>query len=91
MFELVPRLCYCDSPDDPFFKYQFQLWFEPEAHYRRWHQAECVSGFLDGYMNVCQSLLDPAEKEWACGKPIGINFDLANADSQDHELAVAYT
>ena len=89
-FELVPRLCYRDSPDDPFFEYQFQLWFEPEAHYGRWRRAERVAGLLDGYTNVCQSLLETAEKEWACGEPIGIKFDLANADSRDRELAIAY-
>lgn len=52
---------------------------------------ERVAGILEGYMNVCQLLLKPASEEWACGEPIGINFDLANADSQDHELAIAYT
>ena len=86
----MPHLCYCDSPDDPFFEYQFQLWFEPEAHYGRWHWAEHVAGLLDGYINVCQSLLDPAGKDWAGGEPIGINFDLANMDSRDRELAIAY-
>ncbi len=89
-FELVPRLCYRDSPDDPFFEYQFQLWFEPEAHYGRWRRAERVAGILDGYTNVCQLLLEPANKEWACGEPIGIKMDLANADDQDRELAIAY-
>jgi hypothetical protein len=89
-FELVPRLCYRDSPDDPFFEYQFQLWFELKAHYGRWRRAERVAGILEGYTNVCQLLLEPANKEWACGEPIGIKFDLVNADSQDRELAVAY-
>ena len=35
-FELMPHLCYRDSPDDSFFEYQFQIWFELEAHYGRW-------------------------------------------------------
>ena len=89
-FDLVPRLCYRDSPDDPFFEYQFQIWFEPEAHYGRWRRAECTAGLLDGYTNVCHLLIEPAKNEWACGKPIGINFDPSEADEQDRELATAY-
>ena len=79
-FDLVPRLCYCDSPDDPFFKYQFQIWFEPEAHYGRWHRAERTAGLLDGYTNVCHLLIEPAKNEWASGEPIGINFDPSEVD-----------
>ena len=89
-FELVPCLCYCDSPDDPFFEYQFQIWFKLEAHYGRWHHAEHTAGLLDGYTNICHLLLEPMKEEWACGEPIGINFNPADVDDQDRELAIAY-
>ncbi len=89
-FELVPRLCYRDAPDDPFFEYQFQIWFELEAHYGRWRRAERAAGLLEGYTNVCRLLLEPAKEDWACGEPIGINFDPIEATDQDRELAVAY-
>ena len=82
-FELVPRLCYCDSPDNPFFEYQFQIWFELEAHYGRWHRTEHTARLLDGYTNVCHLLLEPTKEEWACGEPIGINFNPTNVDDQD--------
>ena len=89
-FELVPRLCYCNSPDDPFFEYQFQIWFKLEAHYGRWRHAEHTAGLLDGYTNICHLLLEPMKEEWACGEPIGINFNPTDVDDQDRELAIAY-
>ena len=88
--DLIPCLCYHNSPDDPFFEYQFQIWFEPEAHYGRWHRTEHTAGLLDGYTNVCHLLLEPAKNEWACSEPIGNNFDPSKADDQDRELATAY-
>ncbi len=89
-YELVPRLCYRDDPDAPLFEYQFQLWFDAEAHYIRWRRAERVSGLLDGYTNVSRLLLEPTKEEWACGEPIGIDLDTANVDIQDRDLAIAY-
>ena len=90
-FMLVPRLHYQDAPDDPLFKYQFQIWFALQAHYAGWHCIERIAGLLGGYVNACYHLQHPDKDDWPCGKPVGIEFDPTNANDKDKELALAYT
>jgi hypothetical protein len=90
-FELVPRLCYQVTPDDLPFEYQFQCWFAPQAHYARWRRIERVTGLLEGYTNACYQFLHPGGSEWPCGKPIGFESNLTDADDGDRDLALAYS
>ena len=89
-FTLVPRLSFQDSSDDPPFEYQFQIWFTPQAHYARWRRIERVTGLLGGYLNACHRLRNPDSDDWLRGEPVGIEFDIENADEKDKNLAIAY-
>lgn len=89
-FSLVPRLLYRVTENDPPFEYQFQIWFEPQAHYARWRRIERVASLLDGYVNACHQLLHPGSKEWPCGDPLGIEFEHATAHPKNRDLALAY-
>ena len=72
------------------FKFQFQLWFDPKAHQARWHHIERIVGQLEEYVNAGHLLLNPDETAWRYGKPVGIKFELTDAQTQNRDLALAY-
>lgn len=90
VYQLVPRLLYLDHDESKVFELQFQAWFELEAHYARWRRIERVISLLAGYINACHLLLNPGNKNWFCGEPIGIQFDPSNPDERDKGLVLAY-
>jgi hypothetical protein len=54
------------------FKFQFQPWFDLEAHQARWCRIERIIGLLEGYINVGHLLLNPEQRAWHLGDPVGI-------------------
>jgi hypothetical protein len=52
MYQILPNLCFLLTQASEPFEYQFQPWFDPEAHQARWHHAEQVTGQLEGYINI---------------------------------------
>ena len=87
--DLVPRLCYKISSEDPPFFFQLLPFFSPSALRARWCCIARVAVLLEGYINLCTRLLHPAA-EWARGVPVGIHFDSDSATSEDGKLARAY-
>ena len=75
----------------PPFKFQFQPWFDLEAHQARWHHIEWIIGLLEGYINMGHLLLNPEQWTWHLGDPVGIQAELAGADAEDQALALAYS
>jgi hypothetical protein len=48
-YQILPNLHFLLTQAS---KYQFQSWFDPEAHQARWRCAERVAGQLEGYINI---------------------------------------
>jgi hypothetical protein len=87
--ELVPRLRYNISSDDPPFVFQLLPFFSPTALRIRWCRIGRVIALLEGYINLCTRLLRP-NADWARGKPVGIRVDSALVHDGDKRLAKAY-
>jgi uncharacterized protein (DUF1800 family) len=51
-YQVLPNLCFLPTQASEPFKYQFQPWFNPEAHQARWRCAEQVARQLEGYINI---------------------------------------
>jgi hypothetical protein len=46
---------------------------------------------LEGYVNACRLLLNPENKNWFYGEPIGIHLDPTTSDERDQGLVWAYS
>ena len=51
---------------------------------------ERIIGQLEGYVNAGHLLLNPDETAWRYGEPVGIKFELTDAQTQNQDLALAY-
>jgi hypothetical protein len=72
------------------FKYQFQPWFNPEAHQAQWHHPEQVAEQLEGYINISHLLRTANGQSWHYGKPVGIKLDPEVDKVKGRALALAY-
>ena len=72
------------------FEFQFQPWSDPEAHQAQWRHIERIIGLLEGYINVGHLLLNPEQRTWHLGDPIGIQAKLAGTNTEDQALAYSY-
>jgi hypothetical protein len=89
-YQILPRLRFQSTQDSEPFEYQFQPWFDLEAHQARWRRVERVAGLLEGYINVGHLLRTSDRRTWHHGKPIGIKLDSKVNKTKDQALAVAY-
>jgi hypothetical protein len=46
VYQILLRLCFLPMLTSEPFKYQFQPWFDPEAHQAQWHCVERVTGYV---------------------------------------------
>jgi hypothetical protein len=90
-YQILPNLRFWPIQDSEPFEYQFQPWFDPEAHQAQWCRVERIAGQLEGYINVGHLLQTSDGQSWRYGEPVGIKLDPEFDEAKDKALAMAYT